>query len=123
MLKSHASSLELVPAAPATPDLPEELARDASPPTAYVLPSESQIAIGSYVISIQAKTGFKRLHRIGDCALRPGVDYACFEELGMDEPSTRHYTAKCKHCFRGQVEAPLDVLSDSSASSSNSDSS
>ena len=87
------------------------------------MPGESQVTLGTFVVSTQSKSGFKRLHRIGDCSLRPGGDYACFEELGMEEPSSRHYTAKCKHCFRGQVEAPLEVLSDSSASSSNSDSS
>ena len=123
LLKASVPNAEAALVAPSTPDLPEDLARGESPPTAYVMPSDTAIAMGAFVISIQVKSGFKRLHRMGDCALRPGVDYACFENLGSEEPAARFYTAKCKHCFRGRDEAPQGVLSGSSASSSNTDSS
>ena len=54
---------------------------------------------GTYVVSILKKGRFKRLHRIGECSLVPGVDYRAFEVLGFDEPCASSYSARCRNCF------------------------
>ena len=75
------------------------------------------IPLGEYLISIQLKSKFRRLHRHGDCHLRAGVDFTRYELLGSDEPDASTYTAKCKHCFKSDARFACE-LDDSSATSS-----
>ena len=44
------------------------------------------IPLGEYLVSIQVRSNFRRLHRHGSCSLRAGVDFARFELLGSTEP-------------------------------------
>ena len=78
------------------------------------------LAFGTFVVSVQRNGKFKRLHQIGGCGRKPGVDYACFTALGMEAPDASSYTAKCKGCFgaRGSHFVPHAEASESSASSS-----
>ena len=75
---------------------------------------------GTYVVSNVRNGKFMRLHRIGGCGRKPGIDFACYTVLGMDTPDASMYTAKCKNCFgaRGSQFVPHPEMSDSSATSS-----
>ena len=78
---------------------------------------------GTYVVSILKKGRFKRLHRIGECSLVPGVDYRAFEVLGSEEPGTALYSTRCRNCFKAQpicVHASEATDSSSEASSAES---
>ena len=55
-------------------------------------------AMGDYVVSL--RRGFRRLHRAGDCHMVPGVDYMEFRVLGSCRPSSEHFDAACKLCFK-----------------------
>ena len=55
------------------------------------------LALGTYVVSAQ-RSGFRRLHRIGNCLRQPGADYVSFEVLGPDEPSPEAFIQRCKQC-------------------------
>ena len=72
--------------------------------------------LGEYVVSL--RRGFRRLHRIGDCHLVPGVDYADVRALGSNAPSREQYDASCKWCFK--PEAGLEAVHSSSESSESS---
>ena len=108
--------------APATPQAIDE--DDAVLTASPELPEASQhhvcehieFQLGEYVASVQAKTRFRRLHRIGSCPLQPGVDYALFERLGQEEPDTSTYTKKCKHCFGASTGGVAEPASSSASS-------
>ena len=71
---------------------------------------------GMFVVSL--RRGFRRLHRVGDCHLEPGIDYKDFRTLDTDRPSPEHYDAACRWCFKlVQFE---DVASSSSSEDSSS---
>ena len=61
------SSQGVEEALPVPPALPE---------VERVRHSEVDLPLGTFVASIQRKTKFSRLHRIGNCPLLPGRDYA-----------------------------------------------
>ena len=69
--------------------------------------SEEQAAqsLGTYVVSMQPKSGFRRLHRVGECSYRPGVHYGIFHALGSDAPSPTEFHARCKLCFKDELIA------------------
>ena len=73
--------------------------------------------LGFFVVSIQAKSRFKRLHQIGSCHRRPGKDYGTYEALGADEPHTMKLDARCKDCFK-LASTGVQHASKSSGSSS-----
>ena len=58
-------------------------------------------AMGQYVVSIQGKSGFRRLHLVGACFRVPGVDYLQYELLGPNLPSPSAYHASCRNCWPG----------------------
>ena len=58
------------------------------------------LALGTFVVSISRRCRFRRLHRIGDCPIRPGLDYHEFDELRMEEPGVEPFDARCRRCFR-----------------------
>ena len=76
------------------------------------------IPLGMYLVSVQPRSRFRRLHRMGECAYRPGVDFKSFELLGESEPSPNQFTARCKHCFRTQLAPPSPGKDDSPSASS-----
>ena len=89
---------------------------EASPRLVVVDPTEAEIPIGSYIVSIQARSRFKRLHRLGECWRKPGVDYVEYEVLGLELPPASRYSAVCRTCFaNGEVNAE-EVSSGSSSS-------
>ena len=72
--------------------------------------------VGMFVVS--SRRGFRRLHRVGDCHLEPGVDYKDFRSLGAERPSSEHFDATCRWCFKScQFE---DVANSSSSDDSSS---
>jgi len=75
-------------AEPAVPVLPAEA------------PAEDRIPEMGFVVSI-AKSGWRRLHRLGGCARHPGVHYLNFDLLGLDRPDVSAYDDFCRQCWRG----------------------
>ena len=102
------------PAAPVLPEvedpsLESELAVSPdSVETRHVEVDIPSLHAGTYMVSVLKKGRFKRLHRIGECSLVPGVDYRAFEVLGYDEPGTLLYSARCRNCFKSQ---PISIHS------------
>ena len=85
------------------------------------IPDEQETPpLGAYVVSIQPKSGFRRLHRVGECTYRPGVHYGVFEMLGDSPPAASEFHARCKLCYPG--EAPKQEADEESATSSGSSS-
>ena len=72
--------------------------------------------MGMFVVSL--RRGFRRLHRVGDCHLEPGVDYKDFRTLGADRPSHEHYDAACRWCFKSDQFEDVEISSSSAGSSS-----
>ena len=83
-----------------------------------VVDDELALDLGAYVLSVQNKSGFRRLHRIGACWRKPGVDYENFRVLGFDLPPASAYDAVCKGCFSGG--APAEEAGEASSGSSSS---
>lgn len=79
-------------------------------------PAPLDIPAGSYLVSIQARTKFRRLHKIGECWRRPGVDFLLFEVLGQELPQPSQYNAVCHHCFNKGVINDDEASSGSSSS-------
>ena len=89
-----------------TPEVPAEVAdvliRSAPSTPPFDVPGEgAEVQLGLFTVSINPKTGLKRLHQVGNCPLIPGADYACFEVCGELAPEASAYDAHCKHCFGG----------------------
>ena len=58
--------------------------------------SEIDIPMGSYVVPIQSTSRLKRLHNLGECLMKPGVDYVEFENMGLELPPATSYGAACR---------------------------
>jgi len=86
-LEEEPAPLE-VPGGLVPPVLPEEF------------PEEEKIPELGFVVSV-AKSGWRRLHRLGGCARHPGVHYLNFELLGLDRPDVSQYDDFCRQCWRG----------------------
>eukprot|EP00972_Heterocapsa_arctica_P010865 1591772-Heterocapsa_arctica.AAC.1 len=74
-----------------------------------------------YFVSIRPGSGFRRLHLLGACGRRPGVDYLLYQFVGIKCPSTDEYHDWCRQCWRSGGPATdygSDVASSSSSSSS-----
>ena len=75
------------------------------------------VQVGTFLVSVQPRSRFHRLHRMGDCSYRPRVDYKTFKSSGPDEPAPHTNIARCKHCFRAQSALPPFGGASSSAAS------
>ena len=60
------------------------------------------LPLGTFYITIQTRSLFKRLQRMGECSLVPGVDSFDFEAFGAEMPESTSYSAICRNCFTGQ---------------------
>ena len=93
------------PALRASPVLPspdlDDVVPDPPAITRCTIAVSPSFALGDYVSSWQKRTDFKRLHRIGECQLTPGVDYISFIVHGPTEPAASD--------FFGQVQTVLQV--------------
>lgn len=75
--------------------------------------------LGQYVVSVSGKTGkTRRLHKVGECFRKPGVDYRNFVVLGFEEPAPSEYSHQCQHCWSGKRARAAPSSSSSSSSSS-----
>lgn len=75
------------------------------------------VAKGHFVIATCGK--IRRLHVMGKCYRRPGIDYYKFDVIGPDEPPPELYTARCGHCWpRRREQAAASALPSSSSSTS-----
>ena len=77
-------------------------------------------AMGQYVVSIQGKSGFRRLHLVGACFRVPGVDYLQYELLGQNLPATSTYHASCRNCWPGGLPSEDREVSEETTSSASS---
>ena len=80
-----------------------------------------ELPLGTFVVSISARTDFRRLHVTGACPRVPGRHYSKFEFLSTGEPSVHSFHARCLHCFpesKGVQEVDVEVLSAQSPSTS-----
>ena len=71
------------------------------------------VGAGWHAISRHKRSGFKRLHKVGNCRLVPYRD--CLVDLVEEqEPRPALYDSKCKLCFKTRKQ---DLTSDSDLSS------
>ena len=90
--------------------------------SSYKVSEVPSLPAGTYVVSIQRQSNFRRLHIVGSCPSRAGIDFAHFEAFGTTQPEDKHYTACCKHCLKtgmdaGAVEGSTDASTDTIGSS------
>ena len=107
----------------ATAEASEEEAGPSAPSTPLLdFPGEGVgVPLGVFVVSLHPRTGFRRLHQVGNCPLVPGADYAGFKVCGELAPEVSAYDATCKHCFGSGMTTEggdWDVGSGSSSESS-----
>ncbi len=55
-----------------------------------------------YVVSITAKTRFRRLHFLGACCRIPGIHYMDYELYGSTKPGEYDYHDHCRQCWPPQ---------------------
>ncbi len=55
-----------------------------------------------YVVSITAKTRFRRLHYLGACCRVPGIHYIDYELYGNTKPAVQDYDDHCRQCWPPQ---------------------
>ena len=89
------------------------------------LPSDAK----GYVVSISARVGLRRLHKLHACHRVPGIDYHKWEPMRDKCPSPDSYDSICKDCWRpskgeapGKEDSDSDDAGGSSTSSSDGDS-
>ena len=122
-----ANSELAVPVSSPCPETPkEEEVFDEPIPTAGSPPPASHeeadaLQLGLYVVSIQLKSTFRRLHRIGACPLIPGRDYRHFELLGFEFPPAHSFSATCGRCFRNGTAQPAEEPVEASSSGESED--
>ena len=75
---------------------------------------------GNYVISVQSRSRFRRLHRVGGCWRQAGRDFKEFQVMGVQLPGTDSYDAPCIQCFK-DFNPNEEVDSDAASSGSSSD--
>ena len=103
-------------ASPAQKYLNEESEGEASPMTpSHTVADNPPISLGAFVVSW--RRGFKRLHKVGECHMVPGVYYFRFESFGSACPTSEHYDAPCMICFKS-ADVELDDSSSAGESSS-----
>lgn len=83
----------------------------------------SDIPEGTYVVSTAGSA--RRLHQVGRCWRKPGVDYLSFMVLGSSPPDPSLYKTFCKFCWPAgkvtpEVPAPSAGISSSTSSASSS---
>ena len=80
-----------------------------------------ELPLNTFVVSISARTEFRRLHVTGGCPRVPGLHYANFEILGTVEPAVHSFHARCLHCCpesKGVREVDVEALGADSPTSS-----
>jgi len=75
-----------------------------------------------YVISIRPRSGFRRLHLLGACPRKPGVDYLRYVQMGTKCPPAEEFNDYCKQCWRESVPVTALAQEDSDGSTSSSSS-
>ncbi len=55
--------------------------------------------VQGYVCSVTGRRGVRRLHFVGRCHRKPGLDYAAFQEHGEERPSAGEYDVICRQCW------------------------
>ena len=78
------------------------------------------IADGTYVICTAGSS--RRLHQVGRCWRKPGVDFVSYEAHGSVIPEAGLYKSRCKFCWPTASQARASRSPASSASSSSSSS-
>jgi hypothetical protein len=73
--------------------------------------------LGEYFVTCPGK-GLRRLHMLGSCALRPGIDCGRFLALGGDYPDKVYFDARCRKCWQGTAGEFLADSSETAATSS-----
>ena len=63
------------------------------------VPDEKELPKSGYVITFTFKGGLRRLHYVGRCYRRPGVDYFDYESYGELLPAADQYDKTCKQCW------------------------
>ena len=106
------------PAAPATPELIVESLPEPPSDTKLVVDVCDPLPLGTYVASIQKAGRFRRLHKVGECPLLPGVDYREYEAFGASMPHASKFAALCRRCFKEGVPATLSSSDESATSAS-----
>ena len=122
VLLVYASSIAIAPATPAG-DGHEDVDDLPSAPESAIheVVEEPSTKLGDFVVSIQERSGFKRLHRIGDCPRMPGVDDRRCLLIGPEHPPTASYNARCKQCFQASDIHVEEGTSETATTSSSSD--
>ena len=87
---------------------------------------EKELPTSGYVITYTFKKRLRRLHYIGRCYRRPGVDYYDYEAHGETLPPPDRYDKTCLQCWppvgKGPEQAGTDDSDEESSSSSGSSS-
>ncbi len=73
--------------------------REGSSAAAQAAASTETPQIQGYVCSITGRRGVRRLHFVGRCHRKPGLDYAAFREHGDERPSAGEYDVICRQCW------------------------
>ena len=77
-----------------------------------------------FVVPIPRRGRHRKLHHIGSCFRRPGVDYINFEVYGDKVPDEAEIDSQCKDCFGSenmfQPQAELSEVESFTSSSSSS---
>ena len=79
-----------------------------------------EVPLGVFIVSVNRRTKFRRLHFTGSCSYRPGWGSPLFEILSDEAPSASGYDAKCKHCFKDPAPASSAGVETASSSGSSS---
>ena len=94
----------------------------ASIPAPPEIPADQPLpSLGSDVASVQEKSGFRRLHRVGECSFRPGIHYGHFVCFGGVMPAVSDFHARCKWCCPQPAAVGADDPETATSSGSSSD--
>ena len=56
-----------------------------------------------FIVSAARHGQHRKLHHIGSCKLKPGVDYKVWEHYGENLPGDAEIDSRCKWCFKDQI--------------------
>ena len=83
-------------------------------------PDAAPPAMGMFVVSVQSRSRFRRLHRIGSCGRLPGIHYLEYLVLGDSMPGSSSFDACCRQCFP-EFSEPAGLEEEAASSGSSSD--
>ena len=87
----------------------------------YLMPEDQPEKEAPFWMSVSRKTGFRRLHRVGGCGVKPESVYKALE---IHVVTAETADKKCQVCFRGELgggDTSLEESTSGSSSSSTSD--